>query len=109
MWNCNNNDVATDGNIYAVIDEIRYALKDGVATVVRQPSNVVSATIPSSVTYKETLYSVTSIGDYAFYYCSNLTTINFIGTEEQWNAIAKGTDWDFDTGSYTINYNYVAE
>ena len=31
--------------------------------------------------------SVTSIGDYAFRGCKNLTTINYTGTEEQWNAI----------------------
>ncbi len=75
VWDCNNNEVADDGNIYAVIDGIRYALKDGVATVVRQPSNIISATIPSSVTYEKSSYSVTSIGRYAFYNCSSLTSI----------------------------------
>ena len=34
-----------------------------------------SVTIPSSVTYNGTTYSVTSIGDYAFYDCSSLTSI----------------------------------
>ena len=50
--------------------------------------------------------SVTSIGDNAFSRCTSLTTINYKGTSSQWNAISKGYDWNFSTGSYTINYNY---
>ena len=46
--------------------------------------------------------SVTSIGDYAFYGCSKLETIIFKGTEEQWNAIAKSTSWNDNTGNYTM-------
>ena len=34
-----------------------------------------SITIPATVTYDGVAYSVTSIGDYAFYYCSGLTAI----------------------------------
>ena len=34
-----------------------------------------SVTIPSSVTYSGTTYSVTSIRDYAFYYCDGLTEV----------------------------------
>ena len=34
-----------------------------------------SVTIPSSVTYNGTTYSVTSIGDYAFYLCDGLTSV----------------------------------
>ena len=32
-------------------------------------------TIPSTVSYNGTTYSVTSIGEYAFYYCSGLTSV----------------------------------
>ena len=46
--------------------------------------------------------SVTSIGDYAFIYCTWLTSINFKGTKAQWNAIVKGYNWNYNTGSYTI-------
>ena len=38
-------------------------------------SGLTTATIPETVTYNGTTYSVTSIGDYAFYYCSSLTSI----------------------------------
>ncbi len=53
--------------------------------------------------------SVTSIGNWAFYGCESLTTVNYVGTEEHWNSISKGKEWDSKTGDYTINYNYVAE
>ena len=45
---------------------------------------------------------VTSIGNRAFYGCSKLETIIFKGTEEQWNAIAKRTSWNGNTGNYTM-------
>ncbi len=34
-----------------------------------------SVTIPTTVTYNGTIYSVTSIGEFAFYYCTGLTSI----------------------------------
>ncbi len=46
---------------------------------------------------------VTSIGSYAFNGCSSLTSISYDGTIEQWNAITKGSDWDDNTGNYTIH------
>ena len=56
-------------------------------------SGLTSITIPDSVT---------SIDRYAFSGCSGLTSINFEGTKAQWNAIPKGSDWNKDTGSYTV-------
>ncbi|MBQ9085097.1 MAG: leucine-rich repeat domain-containing protein [Clostridia bacterium] len=52
---------------------------------------------------------VTSIGERAFYYCTSLTSIKYRGTQAQWNAITKGTDWIYNTGPYTITYNYTGE
>ena len=50
---------------------------------------------------------VTSIGESAFRSCTSLKTINYKGSKEQWDSISKGTEWNYNTGSYTINYNYV--
>lgn len=47
--------------------------------------------------------SVTNIGNYAFDGCENLTRIIFDGTKEEWNAISKGYDWDYDTGEYIVH------
>ena len=46
--------------------------------------------------------SVTSIEVRAFYKCANLTAITYDGTIAQWNAITKETNWNLDTGAYTI-------
>ena len=50
--------------------------------------------------------SVTSIGEGAFYNCARLTDIYFTGTQSQWNAITKGTNWDYDTPVYAVHFNY---
>ena len=75
VWDCKNNDVATDGYIYVILDGVRYALKDGVATVVMQSTGIKTAIISESITYKEIEYPVTSIVDSAFYYCSNMKKV----------------------------------
>ena len=38
--------------------------------------------------------SVKAIGEFAFCNCTSLTKLKFIGTEEQWNAVEKGSDWN---------------
>ena len=75
VWYCNNNDFADDGYIYTIVDGVRYGIKKGVATVVEQPRNITTANIASSITYKDAVYSVTSIGEDAFAYCSSLTSV----------------------------------
>ncbi len=61
------------------IDGINYTLipKGKVAEVIAKSSGKYEGdiTIPSTVTYEETVYNVTGIGDEAFQYCSNLTSI----------------------------------
>lgn len=86
-------------------------------------TSLTSVTIPDSVTnIGDSAFSgcsslenitigdgVTSIGDYAFSTCISLKTINYKGTESQWNSITKGNNWNNNTGKYTLNYNYVKE
>ena len=93
-------------------------------------TNLKSITIPDSVTsigacafYKCTSLtsitipdSVTSIGNYAFYECTGLTSINYCGTQSQWNAISKGSYWNYyyyNSGYYKLNstmtYNYTGK
>lgn len=75
IWDCNNNDIDENGYAYTVIDGIRYALKDGEATVIRQPSNISGAiTIPTNIIYRNETYNVTSIGDSAFLYVEGIYT-----------------------------------
>lgn len=79
-------------------------------------TGLTSVTIPDSVTSigYEAFYGctgltsvtigsgVTSIGDDAFRDCSGLTRIDFGGTKSQWNAISKGSNWKYNTGSFTV-------
>ena len=52
--------------------------------------------------------SVTSIRTEAFCECTKLHTINFFGTEEQWNAINKDNYWNDECPSdMVINFNCV--
>ena len=50
--------------------------------------------------------SVTSIGNYAFYDCKKLKSIKYRGSQSQWLAISKGYAWNYETGNYSITYNY---
>ena len=77
VWDCNNNEIADDGNIYYVSeDNISYALKDGKAVVVGQAVNLIGEVVlPASITYNGNTYNVTSIGTNAFTVCYALTSI----------------------------------
>ena len=81
--------------------------------------NIESITIPFGVTSIERLAfahclgmteivipdSVTTIGDSAFQDCQKLSSIIFQGTQEKWNTITKGSNWDNRVGtSYIRNY-----
>jgi hypothetical protein len=46
--------------------------------------------------------TVTSIGAYAFSGCTALEWIRYTGNKEQWDALAKGSSWDDNTGDYTF-------
>ena len=77
VWDCDNNAVAADGNIYYIDDQgVRYALKDGKATVIGQSyalqGNIV---IASSIDFNGETYAVTEISSYAFYNCTDLAAV----------------------------------
>lgn len=82
-----------------------YVIPEGVTSIGQaafyECTSLTSVVIPSSVT---------SIGNYAFQYCTNLKTINYTGTEEQWNSISKGSNWNYEVPSdCQIVFNYVKE
>ena len=62
--------VEIDGIYYNLIHEVK------IAEVTRNPNGYTgNVVIPESVTYEGTDYSVTSIGNHAFAYCSSLTSV----------------------------------
>ena len=60
-------------------------------------SSITIANIPATVTYNETIYSVTTIGNTAFFICSSLTSVsipNSVTTIEY-------DEWDFSIGAFS--------
>ena len=90
VWNCENNNLADDGFVYAVLDDIRYALKEEVkedetvyvATVARQSTDSMAGNIPETVTYNEKSYTVKAIVASAFSGCANLENVSIPNTIE---------------------------
>ncbi|MBE5732084.1 MAG: hypothetical protein E7353_03515 [Clostridiales bacterium] len=74
VWNCKNNNLATDGYEYVTVNGINYTIRDEKAKVVGTNARG-DIVIPSTITYNSTTYPVTSIEDYAFYNCTSLTSI----------------------------------
>ena len=56
----------------------------------------------TSVTFAEGS-QLTSIGNFAFIDCYELTSVNYQGTKAKWNAISKSSDWNSNTGDYVIH------
>ena len=77
VWNAGNGgDTDENGRIITEINGIRYALKDGYATVLQQVTNLTgNAKIESVIEYKGQSYIVNAIADEAFYNCSQLKGI----------------------------------
>ncbi|MCM1360207.1 MAG: leucine-rich repeat protein [Roseburia sp.] len=112
VWNCKNNDIADDGNIYYTAENgMAFILNDGKATVCGGATVSGELVIPNAVTYKQTTYTVyciqynsfsncneiTSVkipntltemyGD-AFYGCDNISSIYYSGNIEGWCSIS---------------------
>lgn len=103
---------------------IRVNIANSVTTIGQeaffQCSKLTTVSIPQGVTSidSSTFYScyfltnitipdsVTSIGTYAFYACVRLETIHYYGSQDQWNAITKDSNWDYDAGTETTDGSY---
>ena len=46
---------------------------------------------------------IKSIGGWAFYDCDLLTTITYVGTDAEWNALDFGNYWDENSGAYNVS------
>lgn len=77
VWDCKNNNVASDGNIYIEFNGMRYRIKDGAASVAEQYKEKVeeNVVIPAFVKYEGMDIPVKGIDSYAFASCKALNLI----------------------------------
>ena len=57
------------------VDGIYYDISENNATVTQYEDYSGRIVIPESITFEKSIYSVTSIGDYAFWLCGSLTSV----------------------------------
>ncbi len=66
VWNSDNNERANDGNIYVIVDGVRFALASGQATVAKQIQALTNGHIPAKIEHNGSFYNVTQILTEAF-------------------------------------------
>ena len=131
VWDCNNNQKASDGHIYIFVGDVRYALSYETADVVKQSETLSGdIIIPREIVYDGITYTVTFISSKAFDNCTNLTSVEIPDsvTTIGWNAFSscpylviycehpsKPSDWNSDwndTGCPVVwdcNNNRIAD
>jgi hypothetical protein len=65
---------------YIELDGVEYVIIDGEAVVTSYKKNESAVSIPSTIEIQGKTYSVTSVGSYAFYNCSNLINLQIPDT-----------------------------
>lgn len=82
VWDCKNNDIADNGYIYYTSDKnIKYAIKDGAATIIEHLSAIdENIELPESINYKGKTVRVESINKDAFVRCKLLKSIYIPGS-----------------------------
>ena len=68
-------DCEVDGIYYNRISATEFEVAPYIQNYNNNKAYIGEVTIPSSVTYNGRVFKVTSIGDYAFNYCSSLTSV----------------------------------
>jgi len=87
----------------------RYAFIYNVFSTIRLPEGITATgfDIFQSNNALTTVYfplSLTTIGDSTFSNCANIKDIYYAGTEAQWNAVTKYSNFTYDIGSAVIHF-----
>ena len=91
--------------IEKIINDINYRLDEDnlTAEVMENEDYEGDIIIPETIMFNDIIYSVTSIGEGAFFGCESLITINYTGTIAQWNQMTLGEDWRWDVPAKVVH------
>ena len=94
-----------DGNNYSIISESAKTveLKSPVS------KSITAISIPETVEYLDTTYTVTSIASYAFYGCSSALSINIPHTVKSIGSYAFASCWYVTSLSYDVAENHFSK
>ena len=92
-----------DGRLKDIFGDIPSSLKAVILSDACTTIGAFAFSYCSSLTSVTIGNGVTTIGQAAFIQCSSLTEIHFGGTKEQWQAIQKGNCWNYGTGNYIVH------
>ena len=82
-----------DGDSFIIPESVTYLTYRSIA----ESTSLESVVIPTSVKQME---------GYVFYLSTNLSTIYYMGSEAEWNAINKSEAWNYGMGEYQIVFDY---
>lgn len=107
VWGCLDNGITDDGLMWVSTSDSTiicgYVGTDTEIVIPEKINNIDVVSTSGRIFHSNTAItsvtipgSVTSIGTYEFFNCSSLETIIFNGTRAQWNAIKKGSGWNYN-------------
>lgn len=131
IWNCNGNDTTEDGYKFVEVGVTLLGINEELLEAILIETEFVNgsvANINATINYNQNIYNIVAIADNALANKSNITEIKlttnirsigagafancvllnkitFDGTMEQWKAIEKGENWDYNTGTYVVQCN----
>ena len=75
VWDCENNDLASDECFYTEFEGIRYKIMQNKAIVISQRHTLTELNVPEKITYNGKSHWVVAIDSAALLYCDHLTSV----------------------------------
>lgn len=102
---CQSSRIPEDGSVARIGDHAFYAKGLTAVSVPEGVTEIGEAAFSrnTDLTHITLPGSILQISGNLLNLCTGLTDITYTGTMAQWEALQKGSFWDYDTGSYTVH------